>query len=144
MSEISELVKYAQEENSDPMQEICIGSVPNFQGQQLAVHLRVNIGGARKMINIYGINHVIKKHGKEAVERRKSNEVSIAESDFDLLPNILSDPDSVIRGTDTNRGNPAFKFNKIIKGKPFVVVMTYFKGGRNGAKIEFDTMYIKS
>lgn len=144
MSEISELIKCAQLENSDPMQEICIGTVPNFQGQNFAIHLGINIGGARKMINIYGVNHALKKHGKGAVARRGSNEVPITESDFNLLSNILSDPDSVIRGKDTNRGNPAFKFNKIIKGKSFVVVMTYFKGGRNGAKIEFDTMYIKN
>ena len=142
MSEILKLVIAAKENDADPLKEICFGIIPNYQAMSIIVSCKIDLRGCRKMINIYGINHALKRHGNN-IEESKNNQIGLVDSDFELIPIIISDSDFIERGTDTARGNPVLKFYKKIDAKNYILVMTYFRGGRKGAKLEFDTMYIK-
>lgn len=142
MKKISDLVDLSKDPVIDDLEEFQFGSVYPFQGQQIAISTGVNIAGARKLINVYGIRHALKRHGNHTLEQL-DNQIGLQDSDFNLIPGILSNPDSVQRGTDTNRGNKVLKFIKIINGHTYIVIMTFFLGGRKGPKLEFDTMYIK-
>ncbi|MFN0081114.1 MAG: hypothetical protein ACKVOM_01220 [Ferruginibacter sp.] len=142
MSEILDFVNTAKNDGYDPLIEFFLGNVPNFQAMSIIAECDVDLRGCRKIINAYGVNHAIKRHGNDR-EEAKYQQVGLVDSDFQEIPLILSNPDKFERGKDTNRGNPVLKFYKKIKNKNYTVVMTYFKGGRKGAKLEFDTMYIK-
>lgn len=142
VSEILDFVSASKEDGCDPLLELFLGNVPNFQAMPIIAQCNIDLRGCRKVINAYGINHAIKRHGND-VEEAKNQQIGICDVDFEEIPQILLNPDKLERGKDTSRGNPVLKFYKKIKNKNYIVLMTYLKGGRKGGKLEFDTMYIK-
>jgi phage-Barnase-EndoU-ColicinE5/D-RelE like nuclease3 len=42
----------------------------------------------------YGVNHAIKKHGNPKTEESRG-QVAITEQDFELIPQIVANPDSI-------------------------------------------------
>lgn len=142
MSEILDFVNVSKDDDCDPLIDFFLGNVPNFQAMLILAECNIDLRGCRKIINAYGIKHAMKRHGNN-IEEAKIQQIGLNDSDFQEIPSILLYPDKFERGKDTNRGNPVLKFYKKIKNKNYIVVMTFFKGGRKGAKLEFDTMYIK-
>ena len=146
MSQISILVEFAKADTTGIHQEISLGNMPNFQAQSINSLTGVDTRGAKKVLSAHAIRHILKNH-EDNNEQSTRSQIGIVDSDFDLLNKILTNPDNVIRGKDSNRGEPALKFIKELHSKTYTIVMSLRvkKNDKNilEKSLVVNTMYIK-
>jgi hypothetical protein len=102
MIQIKALVIFAKEDTTNIYKEISLGTTPNFQAQQINADTGVNIKGLEKILTESGIRHAFAGHGNHKLESERG-QVGIVNEDFELLPQILKEPDLVLKG-DNKRG----------------------------------------
>lgn len=141
LSKIADLVAFARADRTNTYQEINFGVFPNFQAQEINAKTGIKVNGASKILTSSGIIHAIKGHGDDK-EESKRGQKGIIDSDFQLIPSILSDPDQVNKGIITARGDPSIVFVKKIKFIEYYVAMA-IKKNKSGVNIYFTTMYAK-
>lgn len=141
MSKISELVALAK---SDPTtyKEINFGNVPNSQAQSICAITGVEIRSAQKILSTQGIRHAFSTHGDHSQEAPRG-QIGITDSDFERIPEILSEPDSVERANKSKKGDDGILFKKLFGHKLFHVVVNVKRGNREKS-LTFATMYIKT
>lgn len=138
---IADLVALAKTNNDAAYEDIIMGNVSNFQAQEINAKTGVKINGARKIMSTYGITHVLKGHGNNNEETARGQK-GVTDKDFELVPNILSNPDSVSYGGKNSRGKESLIFIKNIDNLNYHVVMSVdVKKGQTD--ISLATMYIK-
>lgn len=142
MSKILQFVEKAKEYPDNISDEINFGSVSNYQAQTIAASTGVVVRTGMKILSNYAVNHTFKRHSVENEHREGRGQVGIIDSDFELLPDILNNPDQIVRGTDGSRGKKALKFSKKYSKGIYTAVITVVPG-KNGIRLEFNTMYIK-
>lgn len=140
MSKISDLVIFTKKNPEVTDKQADLGNFPNAKAQQIAANTGVVVRGSKRILTAYGIRHALKGHGCD-LEEKKRAQIGVIDSDFDLIPKILNDPDEVIRGFDGNRGKKALKFRKVIGCEYWVVMSVFSQKGE--LILEFDTMYKK-
>lgn len=143
MSKISDLVTFAKADQTNTYKDVNFGYVTNLQAQEINAKTGVSVNGCKRCLTASGIRHAISSHGDLKSEKRKENQIAITDADFELIPEILNNPDYLVRGGNNRRGNDAVEFIKAFKRKDYHVVMSVvvFKNGR---ELVFNTMYIKS
>lgn len=141
LSKIAALVAFARADTTNTYQEINFGTFPNFQAQEINGKTGIKINGAIKHLTSSGIIHTIKRHGNES-EESKRGQKGIIDSDFELIPLILSDPDAVSKGIITSRGDQSIVFVKKINFVEYYVAMAV-KKSNGGVNLYFTTMYAK-
>jgi hypothetical protein len=124
MGQISKLVAFAKNRsNANKYEEVNLGNVSNIQAEHIAIATKVIVKGYIKIIPAHAINHIFKRHGNHQ-HQAKRNQVGIVDADFELLPDILTNPDLVTNGEENNKGNIAIKFIKKIGTIEYIVVMS--------------------
>lgn len=141
MSKISDLVAYAKANPTNTAKEINFGNVPNFQAQDINSKTGVRVNGAKKVLSNHGITHTFKRHGDDETEK-KSNQKGITDLDFELIPNILSEPDNVIRGSLNSMKEQTLLFVKKVNKYTYTVVVA-LKQKEGVLRLHFNTMYAK-
>lgn len=148
MSVISDLVAKARVGDGNTYEDVEFGKVSNIQGQQIkgiADGIETNL--FPKKITTSGISHAIKGHGDNLQESARGQK-GLVDSDFEYVPQIVNNPDSIeFAGVDKS-GNQAIRYIKKMKGLTYFVVMTikYKKDSRTKStkgRLEFATMFIK-
>lgn len=139
MSKISQLVALAKIETTSISQTVNFGNFPNFQAQEIARITGVQIRGSLKTLTAFDVTHALKEHGDHQ-EQQLRGQIGVVDADFDLIPEILKSPDSVIKG-DTIRGHQSLVFTKRIKCLYHIVMRLEGKGEL--LKVVFKTMYKK-
>ena len=140
MSQIASLVAFAKANNTDETRVHEFGFIPNWQAQEINMETGVKVNEVTKVITDHGILHAIKQHGDDAIEKPRGQK-GITDADFDLIPKIVADFDSVQKG-NTKGGNKGLLFIKKINNINYHVVMT-LKNNRGNPKLEFSTMYAR-
>ena len=139
MSKISELVAFAKANPSyKATKEINFSNVSKLQSDKIFASTGIEIKGFLKVLSVFAITHIIKRHGNNYLEQKFNNQIGVTDLDFEYLPEILLNPDSVTRVKDGNRGKPALLFVKTLYSQEYNVVVTLFK-----KRLEINTMYIK-
>jgi hypothetical protein len=137
MSQIKTLVTFAKEDTTNVYKEISLGTTPNFQAQQISANTGVNIKGLEKILTASGIRHAFAGHGNHKLESERG-QVGIKDEDFELLPQILKESDSVVKG-DNKRGQQSVVFIKKIITNTYHAAFVCTKNN-----LVFTTMFIKS
>lgn len=142
MSKITEFVTSAL---ADPLfihDEIFLGFVHNQFGQKVGADTGVNIKGAKKILTAHAVRHAFVRHGNQKSEDERG-QVGITEKDFDFLHDILTAPNSVVKGDVMNRkGHPTLLFSKKMRGRLYNVIAS-FVTSKDGNQLFFNTMFIK-
>ena len=141
MSKISDLVAYAKADPTNTAREINFGNVPNFQAQLINASTGVRVNGAKKTLSNHGITHTLKRHGDDVSEKKRGQK-GIIDSDFELIPSILNDPDSVVKGTLNSMKEQTILFIKKVGQYTYYVAMA-LKERDNILRLHFNTMYAK-
>ena len=139
MSKISDLVAFAKID-TNLYSEINFGGIPNFQAQEIAAKTGVTVKGAKKILSVDGIRHTITFHGNDALERQRGA-FGVADSDFEHIPQILSEFDGVEKGNKGKQGYESVLFYKRINDKIYNVVMS-LTDGLEAKNLVFTTMFI--
>jgi hypothetical protein len=139
-SKVAELVSFAK--SATEYKEINFGTIANFQAQQINSVCQVFVRGATMVLDTDGIRHAITGHGNHKLESERG-QVGIQDSDFELIPEILKNPDSYEKSNNTNRMRTcSVIFLKKTNGKIYHVVMNIMKSNF-GYRLVFKTMYIR-
>ena len=121
---------------------ITLGTIPNFQAQEIAAATKVIVRSSDRVIDSDGIIHTLSGHGNDKKEQERG-QVGVKHEDFELIPLILNSPDSYSTGNQTNRRKEAcVVFIKKIAGRHYHVVMAVIQG-KNHLQLVLKTMYIK-
>lgn len=145
---IKELVQIAY--GTDEEKKNCehsFGRIPNGIARHISQDTGINVIGALKVINPFGISHVIKYHSTEKEFERY--QIPVTDLDYELIPEIVNNYDSYERATDDYRGNPGIYFKKQIGDIVYFVCMTFtFKRDRYtkdiyDKKLTMSTIYKK-
>lgn len=140
LSKILELVKYSKE-NSEEYREINFGTISNFKAQDINMKTGVPVLQCTKVLSSDGISHAFESHGDD-VKQKLRGQIGIQDSDFELIPSILNDYDSVEKGLNNRQKFSAVLFKKKINKRIYHVVMIVL-GNKDNRHLKFKTMYIK-
>lgn len=145
---IEELVSITRNGDEEQKEDVVFsfGIFPNAIAQAISGDTQINIIGATRLVNAYGIAHTIKFHGN--VKEFERNQVPVHDADFDLIQTIVNDFDTYQRASNDKRGNPGIYFQKVIKNVNYTVCMTYTEKRDRYAsetikKLTLSTMYKK-
>jgi hypothetical protein len=141
MSKLKRLVDLALSDTEPNNEGVNLSTIPNFQAQKIAADTGIQIRGGFKTVSLYAVIHTFKRHGNDKEEKERGQR-GVTAQDFDLLPEILLNPDTVTKGKDGNRGKQALIFVKRLEKGFYHVVMSVFKKDGN-VILDLDTMYIK-
>lgn len=131
-----ELIEYARTDATE-YAEIEFGFFPNFIEQRIQQQTKVAIKGARKVISIVSIRHIIKSHSDHKAEKYRT-QLGVTDDDICKIPWIVANYDSVMKAED--RHGPSVIFIKLIDNVYYHVAMTY-KGNKGAHKFAVKTMY---
>ncbi len=79
-----------------------IAPVRSWLSKAIKEHTGLDVSNYHHQVDSYAMKHAIKKHGDKASEANRG-QVAITNDDFQLLPEILDNPDSVILGTKNKK-----------------------------------------
>ena len=143
MSKILEFIATSLADTTNAKAEFIMGIMPPYQGQKIAMETGViSIAGAEKVLTAHGVRHAFVEHAGKKSEAERG-QIAITEADFEYLPDILSNPTSIVKGDTQNRkSNDILIFSKNIKGRRYSVLISVTRTTER-AKLFFNTMFIK-
>lgn len=144
MSKILDFVEKSLNDTENNADEFSLGIIPNAQGQKIAAETELkSISGAEKILTAHAVRHAFVRHSSKKLELERG-QIAIEKSDFDFLPDILSNPTTIERGDTQNRKrNEVIKLSKTIKGKLYTVLVSVVYSKKEGTRLFFNTMFIK-
>lgn len=118
-------------------ERLYLGKIPESTVQKVREETGLDISGFSSIMNGGEVRHALKNHAQTDTEAARG-QVGITEEDFERLPEILADPDSVrLSEKRDSAGRPAIIFTKKI-GDRYVTVQGYSQGKQG---LIFDTMW---
>ena len=118
-------------------ERLYLGKIPESTVQKVREETGLDISGFSSIMNGGEVRHALKNHAQTDTEVARG-QVGITEEDFERLPEILADPDSVrLSEKRDSAGRPAIIFTKKI-GDRYVTVQGYSQGKQG---LIFDTMW---
>ena len=89
-----------------------MGKLPQNVAELVKTSTGYDVSGFSPIINEHEIRHTISSHG-DAAEQERLGQIAVTPEDFELIPEILSSPDSVSVSPKTDfGGRPALIFTK--------------------------------
>lgn len=118
-------------------ERLYLGKIPESTVQRVREATGLDISGFSSIMNGGEVRHALKNHAQTDTEAARG-QVGITEEDFERLPEILADPDSIrLSEKRDSAGRPAIIFTKKI-GDRYVTVQGYSQGKQG---LIFDTMW---
>lgn len=133
-SEISEMVRDVKAEGSQPAKNSFMptAEVTPEVASKVRDATGLDVTGFAHYIETSSILKTFKDHGNE-----KDAYLSIQESDFEILPQVLRAPDEVLDAGATDQGLPAVMFKKRFNGR--IIVVEEVRAGKK--RLALKTMY---
>jgi hypothetical protein len=98
----------------------------------------LDASGFRHTVDASEARHVVKKHGERATEGRRG-QIAITSADWEMIPDILANPDAVSASVSKRGGLPGLLYEKRVDGH-----VIYIEEVRTGARtFAAKTMYKK-
>ena len=144
MSKILDFVENSLNDKENNPTEFSLGIISNSHGQKIAAITNLKtISGAEKIITAHAIRHAFVRHSSKKLELERG-QIAIEKSDFDLLPDIISNPTTIERGDNQNRKrHEVIKLSKNIKGSLYTALFSVVYSKKEGTRLFFNTMFIK-
>jgi len=118
--DLSEILTLAKTDTENKNKVLIIGEITNELSNILTQQSGIQLTNYRFSIDVYAIKHIIKNHGIPEIEIPKG-QVAITDADFNLIPEILQNPDLVFYDGQNKLGKDVFQFQKII-GDKYVII----------------------
>ncbi|MEA5259619.1 hypothetical protein VB264_17610 [Arcicella aquatica] len=118
--DLNEILTLAKTDTENKNKVLIIGEITHELSNILTQQSGIQLTNYRFSIDVYAIKHIIKNHGVPEIETPKG-QVAITDADFNLIPEILQNPDLVFYDGQNKLGKDVFQFQKII-GDKYVII----------------------
>jgi phage-Barnase-EndoU-ColicinE5/D-RelE like nuclease3 len=140
MENIKDKIKALAQEaikNANENKWLEIGILTTKEIQNINQSTGIDLTGYVRILDMAGINHALRKHGSEKEYLRGQIPVTI--NDFELIPDIVANPDEVEKVETNKRGLEVILYTKKIGATYY-----YYEEIRTGRKkVALNTMYKK-
>jgi phage-Barnase-EndoU-ColicinE5/D-RelE like nuclease3 len=140
-SSIAKLIEFSREDTTNTYQEINFGHIPNFKAQEIIQLTGVRVNGAKKILNTHAVTHTLSSHGDDKKETERGQK-GVTNEDFELIPVILNDYNTVLYGGLNSKKKESLVFVKEINNLTYYVVMAV-SINKEETNLFMNTMYIK-
>jgi phage-Barnase-EndoU-ColicinE5/D-RelE like nuclease3 len=138
IKKIKELVN--QSLDIKPVHKILsIGKSSKEQTEFINKYVTEDVTGIERFIDTSGIRHALKEHGSPKTEEPRG-QIAITIDDFELIPEILKNPDSIEYVKKNSLKQDIFLYTKEI-GNIYFVAEAVRLSKKKGNKLIFGTMY---
>ena len=117
MSDVSNFVKNIKSVPNNA--KLYFGKISENLSNKIKSAVGIDLKNYNISLKADNIKHILKKHGTSKEVLR--GQVPVTNSDFELIPEIVSKYDSVEKGYDTNEGKPSLTFKKQIGDNYYLV-----------------------
>lgn len=112
-SDIISFVRNALRKKGGP-ERLYMGTIPDSAANTIRDATGVDVSGYTAILPGDSVQHIFKHHGSDATERTRGQR-AVTEDDISLIPQVLSDPDSVLLSSETDvLGRPVLLLTKWI------------------------------
>lgn len=114
-----------------------VSEVSSEEAKTVKEKTGLDIDGYRHIIDNFGINHTLTKHGDEKSESNRG-QIAVTQSDFERIPEIIKNPDSIENAGKNKLGRDVIRYSKTYPdGTTF-----YIEEVRNAKKeLALETLY---
>ena len=134
-NEIKQLVEFAKNSKSPVNSKFQICIIDEMEAETIEIKTGFKLVGFKRIIDKFGINHTLKNHGNEDIEKRRG-QIAITEEDFELVPQIVKSQ-NIIYVSKNKMGNDIILYEAIINATFYYVEEV--RKGRN--ELCMATMY---
>ena len=120
MNEIGELIDLAKTEGTNINKVIIIGELDPQVATILSEQSGILLTNYKFSIDVYAIKHILKNHGIPEIEIPKG-QIAVNDKDFELIIDILENPDLVFYDGKNKLGKDVFQFQKMLGDKYIVL-----------------------
>ena len=118
ISELYDLAK-SRRHGEDGHAFVDYGRVGNRVADRVKHELGIDIRGFVLRIDEQRIRHAEAGHGEESEHR--GNQVPLCKSDYEMLEEVVNNPDNIQPGRDTKQGMKTLQFTKRVNGHVLVI-----------------------
>lgn len=87
------------------------------------------------------VKHIVQEEGvRHALNKHAGDKIPLKEEDFELIPDILANPDNIRNGGDSKLGNQTVVYEKHY-GDRIVYIEEFVESKKKGARLRLKTMY---
>lgn len=117
---ISDIKKFVSSAKTVPSNaKLYFGKISTKLSDKIKQSIGIELNNYNISLKADSIKHILKKHGKSTETLR--GQIPVVDSDFELIPEIVSEYDSVEKGRETNDGKPSITFKKQIGEEYYLV-----------------------
>ena len=120
MNEIGELIDLAKTEGTNINKVIIIGELDPQVATILSEQSGILLTNYKFSMDVYAIKHILKNHGIPEIEIPKG-QIAVNDKDFELIIDILENPDLVFYDGKNKLGKDVFQFQKMLGDKYIVI-----------------------
>ena len=120
MNHLEELLELAKLEGENKNKVLILGELNSEIATLLSEQSGINLNNYKFSVDVYAIKHIIKNHGYSEIEIPKG-QIAITDKDFELIIDILENPDLVFYDDKNKLGKDVFQFQKMIGDKYIVI-----------------------
>lgn len=118
---IAELVAWVQDNpKSNELKSVVYGEVTGVQAAAIEKATNIDILGFERVLDSYGIKHILKNHGKASEELRGQEPITV--EDFKKIPDVVENYDKVFVGGISKKNKfPMIAYVKRVNGVILVI-----------------------
>lgn len=120
MNHLEELIELAKLEGENKNKVLILGEIDSEMATFLSEQSGISLNNYKFSVDVYAIKHIIKNHGHSEIEKPKG-QVAITDKDFELIIDILENPDLVFYDGKNKLGKDVFQFQKMIEDRYIVI-----------------------
>lgn len=135
---IKELINLALNDKSNIYAEYTLGKLSPSQSKIIEAIAGQKLVGTSRIIDTSSIRHTLRKHGSEIIES-KHGQIAVSIDDFNKIPLILKEPDSITYIGKNRLKQEVFVYQKKIG--PIYYVAEAIRLSKRSNKLVFQTMY---
>ena len=119
MSELQELIQLIKNQSNEN-KTITLGIINEQVAKQILLDSNIDVRNYEITIDIYAVRHIFKNHGN-ALKEAKRGQFAVQESDFEMIEQVINNPDFVFYDGKNKIGRDVLQFQKQINNRYIIL-----------------------
>lgn len=134
---LKEFINLAIQDKTNKKITFSLGKLSQAEIEKLAIETGFDLTDFERTIDNYSIKHTLKKHGNAKTESKRG-QIAVEEQDFENIPEIVANADTILSNEKNDLGNTLIKYVKDL----FSTNYFYVEEIRTGKKqVNLQTLY---
>ena len=119
MSELQKLIQSVKNQSNDN-KTVTLGIINEQVAKQILLDSNIDVRNYVITIDIYAVKHIFKNHSN-AEKEEKRGQFAIQESDFEMIEQVINNPDFVFYDGKNRIGRDVLQFQKQINNRYIIL-----------------------